>query len=112
MRKLALLIGAGLFLLLSSTLYAEEHADVALTHAKEAVVSGKAGNASELIEHVETSLVHAKKAEQLAKGDAQTHMKAGVKSLEEAITHAKLEHTDIATKLVEEAVQHIIAGDK
>jgi|LakWasMet28_LOW6_FD_contig_21_1380176_length_448_multi_33_in_0_out_0_1 hypothetical protein len=112
MKKLTSLLGGSLLLLLSATVFAEEHADAALIHAKEAVVSGKAGSAPEVIEHAETSLTHAKKAAQLAKGNAETHMKAAVKSLEEAITHAKLEHTDIATKLAEEAVQHIKEGNK
>jgi hypothetical protein len=111
MKKLALL-GASLLLMLSSAVFAEEHADAALTHAKEAVEHGKAGHAPVLVEHAEASLAHAKKAVEVAKGENKTHLEAGVKALEEAIKHGKMGHADVATKSAEEAVTHIQAGDK
>jgi len=99
MKKLAVL-GASLLLLLSTAAFAEEHADAALTHAKEAVEHGKMGHAPILVEHAEASLAHAKQAVAVAKGENKTHLEAGVKALEAAIKEGKLGHADVATKSV------------
>lgn len=52
------------------------------------------------------------KGAEVAKGEAKTHMEAGVKSLESAVEHGKMGHADVATKAAEEAVEHIKAGNK
>ncbi len=103
---------AGILLLFSSAVFAEPHADAALTHAAEAVNHGKMGHSSVLVEHAETALTHAKQGVEVAKGESKTHMQEAVKSLESAIKHGKLDHADIATKAAEEACQHIKAGNK
>lgn len=105
-------LGASLLLSFCSMAFAEEHADVALTHAKEAVIHGKAGHSATLIEHAEVSLTHANKAVEVSKGENKTHLEAGVKALQAAIEHGKQNHAEIATKSAEEAVEHLQAGDK
>jgi hypothetical protein len=110
------LLGAGLLMLLGSVSFvvAEEHAAAALDHANQAVTHGKAGHASVLVEHATEALKHARAASEIAKGEAKTHIDAGVKSLESAIEHGKMGagHEPQATKAAEEAVEHLKEGNK
>lgn len=114
MKKIAL-ISAGLLVLMSSAVFAEEHADVALDHTKMAIVHGNAGHGPVLVEHATEALLHAKKAVEAATGESKTHMEAAVTSLESAIEHGKMEgaeHVTAATKAAEEAAEHIKAGNQ
>ena len=65
-----------------------------------------------LVEHAESALEHAKKSENVATGEAKTHLVAGIKSLEDSIAHGKQNHAEIATKSAEEAVKHLEAANK
>lgn len=110
--KIFTLLGAGLLLSLSTSVFAEEHADEALKHTNAAVTHGKAGHASVLVEHADEALKHAQKSAEVSKGDAKNHIDEGIKSLESAIEHGKQGHAEIATEAAEEAVKHIKAGNK
>lgn len=113
MNRIILLV-AGFLMLLGSASFvvAEEHAAAALDHANQAVTHGKAGHASVLVEHATEALKHARAASDVAKGEAKTHIDAGVKSLETAIEHGKMGtgHEQQATAAAEEAVEHLKQG--
>ncbi|MDO9103559.1 MAG: small metal-binding protein SmbP [Methylovulum sp.] len=111
MKKLAFLC-AGLFLILSTAVFAQEHASEALEHANAAVEHGKAGHAPILVEHAKLALEHTLAGSLVAKGQAKTHLDAASKSLQDAIDHGGLDETDMATKAAEEAVGHINASKK
>jgi len=113
MKKIAL-VCVGLFLFMSSAVFAEKHADAALEHTQMAVERGKAGHGPIMLQHATEALIHAKKAAEVAKGESKTHMDAAVKSLESSIEHGKMqgaEHVKAATKAAEEAAEHIKAGN-
>ncbi len=55
MKKLAS-VCAGLLLLLSTSVFAEDHAAQALEHANQAVTHGKAGHTPVLVEHAKAAL--------------------------------------------------------
>ena len=61
-------IYVGILLLLSTSVFAEEHATVALEHANAAAVHGEAGDTAILIEHAKIALEHALAASLVAKG--------------------------------------------
>lgn len=114
MKKLAFVF-AGLLMLISTAVFAEEHADAALDHAKMAVVHGKAGHGPVLVEHATEALKHAKAAvDAAASAESKTHLSAAVTSLGQAIEHGNMGkgHEEMATKAAEEAVGHIEAGNK
>lgn len=80
--------------------YAEEsHMTQALEHA-EAAVNASDGKA--IAEHAEVAKTHAKVADE--------HLDAGITSLEGAIKHGKMGHSDLAKKAAEEAVTHLKAA--
>jgi len=94
---------AGIVLAFSSlTAYAaEDHVEEALKHAKAAA---KADDASAVVQHAEQAKIHAKTADE--------HLDAGITSLDNAITHGKQGHADMAKKAADEAVTHLNAvGD-
>ena len=109
MKKLASIFSV-LLLCLSTTVFAEEHAEKALIHADSAVVHGKAGQAPILVEHAKKALDQALAASLKAKGQSKTHFDAAAKSLQEAIDHGKLGHVEPATKSAEETVEHLKAA--
>lgn len=111
MKKLASVF-AVLLLCLSTTVFAEKHADAALEHANAAVVEGQAGKAPSLVVHAKAALDHALAASLVAKGQPKTHIDAAAKSLQEAIDHGTLGHAEPATKSAEEAVEHLKASKK
>jgi vacuolar-type H+-ATPase subunit H len=84
--KIFKLMATGLLLLLNTSVFAEQHADEALKHAR--------------------------KSAEATQGEAKNHIDEGVKSLESAIEHGKQEHTEVATEAAEEAVKHLTAGNK
>ena len=71
----------------------ESHMTQALKHAESAA---KADDSEAILEHAETAKTHAKTADE--------HLDAGITSLNDAIDHGKLKHTDFAKKSAEEAV--------
>lgn len=80
--------------------YAEEsHMAQALKHAEAAAA---AADGKAVAEHAGMAKTHAKTAEE--------HLDAGIKSLNGAIEHGKLGHTDLAKKSAEEAVTHLKAA--
>lgn len=111
MKKLAT-IGAGLLFLLSTSVFAEEHAAAALKHAHDAVVHGKAGHTPVLLEHAKAALEDALSASIIAKGVSKNHLDAGAKELQDAIDQATLGHVGGATARAEAAIQHLKAANK
>ncbi|MGZ4954354.1 small metal-binding protein SmbP [Methylobacter sp.] len=111
MKKLAS-VCAGLLLLLSTSVFAEENAASALEHAKQAVVHGKAGHTPMLVDHAKAALEDALSASIVAKGVSKNHIEAGSKELQEAIDLGTLGHVGKATTHAEAAVEHLKAGNK
>lgn len=111
MKKLINVI-AGLLLIVSAGVFAEEHAAAALEHANAAVTEGRGGHVSALVEHATVALEHAKAGDAVAKDTAKTHMDAAVESLEGAIKYGKEGHVKMATQYAEEAAAHLRAGNK
>ncbi len=77
----------------------ESHMAEALTHAEAAAA---ATDGKTVAEHAEAAKTHAKTADE--------HLDAGIKSLDSAIKHGKMGHTDVAKKAAEEAVTHLKAA--
>ena len=77
----------------------ESHIAQALKHAESAA---KADDSKAIVEHAEAAKTHAKTADE--------HLDAGITSLNDAIDHGKLKHTDLAKKSAEEAVTHLKAA--
>lgn len=92
---------AGIALTLCSIgVFAEEsHNGQALKHAE---VAAKATDGKTVAEHADKAKTHAKVANE--------HLDLGIKSLDSAIEHGKLGHTDLAKKAAEEAVTHLKAA--
>ena len=65
-------------ILASTSVFAEEHATESLKHAEHAVTHCQAGHAAQLVEHANGALTHAKKADEVATGEAKTHIEAGL----------------------------------
>jgi hypothetical protein len=109
MKKLAPFF-AGLLLCLSTSVFAEEHLDQAVDHAKAAVAEGQAGKASSLVTHAKAALDHSLAASLVAKSVPKGHIDAASKSLQEAIDHGNLSHAAPATKSAEEGLTHLNAA--
>ena len=77
----------------------ESHMTQALKHAESAA---KADDSKAIVEHAEAAKTRAKTADE--------HLDAGITSLNDAIDHGKLKHTDLAKKSAEEAVTHLKAA--
>ena len=105
-------ICAGLLLLVSSSVFAEEHLMEALEHANAAVIHGEAGETAILIGHAKQALEHALVASIVAKGLAKNHLGDAAKELQESIELANLGHIGSATKHVAAAVKHIKISNK
>ena len=99
MKPLYLLAGAVLTFASIGAYAGESHMAEALKHA-EAVT--KADDSKSIVEHAEAAKTHAKTADE--------HLDAGITSLNDAIDHGKLKHTDLAKKSAEEAVIHLKAA--
>ncbi|MCK9620317.1 MAG: hypothetical protein M0R47_07260 [Methylobacter sp.] len=111
MKKLAS-VCAGLLLLLSTSVFADEHADSALEHAKSAVAHGKAGHTALLVQQAKEALDDALAASIAAKGLSKNHLEAGAKELQEAIDHGTQGHVGRATTHAEAAVWHLKTSNK
>lgn len=109
MKKLASVF-AVLLLCLSTTVFAETHADIALDHANAAVTEGKAGVSAGLVKHAKMALEHSLAASLAAHGQSKTHLDEASNSLEQAIEHGTLGHVEPATKSAEEGVAHLKAA--
>ena len=105
-------ICAGLLLLLSTSVFAEEHAAAALEHANAAVVHGEDGQTPILLEHAKAALKHARAASIVPKGLPKNHLDAAAKELQESINLGNLGHIGSATTHAESAVKHINTGNK
>ena len=111
MKKFASVVISLLFCL-SSTVFAAEHAESALEHANGAVTHGRAGHPEVLVEHAKLALEQTLAAALNSKGVTKTHLDAAADSLQKAIDEGSLDHTQTATKYVEEAVSHLQAAGK
>jgi Small metal-binding protein len=114
MKKMAF-ICAGLLLLLSTSIFAEEHAVAALEHANAAVAHGEAGQTPIFLKHEKAALEHELAATGVAKGIPKKHLDAAAKELKEAVDLGNLGHIGSATTHAEAAVKHIkpyLSADK
>jgi hypothetical protein len=89
---------AGLLLLLSSSVFAEEHLKEALEHANAAAVHGEAGDTAILIGHAKAAL--------------ELVLDTAGKELQESIELANLGHIGSATVHIEAAVKPIKTSNK
>jgi hypothetical protein len=103
---------AGLLLLLSTAVFADEDAASALEHAKSAVAHGKAGHTAQLVEHAKAAFDDALAASINAKGMEKNHFESGAKELQESIDQGTQGHVGRATSHAEAAVWHLKAGNK
>jgi hypothetical protein len=111
MKKMTSICG-GLLLLLSYSVFAEEHLTEALEHANAAVVHGEAGDTAILIGHAKQALEQTLVASIVAKGLAKNHLDDAAKELQESIELANLGHIGSATIHAETAVKHIKISNK
>ena len=111
MKKITTLF-AGLLLLLSASVFAEEHLKEALEHANAAAVHGEAGDTAILIGHAKAALEQVLEASIVAKSVAKNHLDAAAKELQESIELANLGHVGSATLHAEAALKHIKVSDK
>ena len=105
-------ISAGLLLLISFSVFAEEHLKEAMTHANAAAVHGEAGETAIMIEHAKEALEQVLEASIVAKGVAKNHLDDAAKELQESIELANLGHIGSATLHAEAAVKHINISSK
>ena len=111
MKKMTTLC-AGLLLLLSASVFAEEHLKEALEHANAAAAHGEDGDTAILIGHAKAALEQVLEASLVAKGVAKNHLDAAAKELQESIELANLGHIGSATLHAEATVKHIKVSDK
>ena len=101
-----------LLLFLSMNVFAEQHAEGAMTHANSALAKGKEGNTSALVAHARMALDEALEASLVAKSISKNHLDAAVNSLQKAIDNGNLGHVGQATKATEEAIAHLKMASK
>jgi hypothetical protein len=94
-----LLLGSILTVATFGAYAGESHMAEALKHAQAAV---KADDGKGVAKHADAAKTHAQTASE--------HLSAGITSLNDAIDHGKLDHTDLAKKSAEEAVTHLKAA--
>ncbi|MDO9270429.1 MAG: small metal-binding protein SmbP [Methylobacter sp.] len=111
MKKLTFLC-VGLLLLSASAFADDHHADVALEHATAAVIYGKNGHTSILLEHAKTALEHVLAASITAKGVSKNHLDVAATELQEAIIQSESGHIGTATKHAQAALREIKASNK
>ncbi len=85
-----------------SAFAAESHLDQAIKHAE---VAAKSGEGKSIAQHADEAKTHAEAAK-TEKID-ESHLNAGIKSLDEAIKNGGLGATELAKKSAEEAVTHL-----
>ncbi|MEI6544150.1 MAG: small metal-binding protein SmbP [Methylococcales bacterium] len=102
----------GLLLFLSMNVFAEQHADGAMTHANAALAKGKEGNTSALVNHARMALDEALEASLVTKSVTKNHLDAAANSLQKAIDNGNLGHVGQATKAIEEAIAHLKMASK
>jgi hypothetical protein len=101
------LLGLGLTLSLSpgvsfaQALAQEDHLAQAISHTREAVVAGREGNPSSLVEHATAALEHAVAAQ---KEKPNAHVKSGINRLKQVIKYGKAKR-GYATKIANYALQ-------
>ena len=105
-------LSAGLLLLLSFSVFAEEHLKEAMEHANAAAVHGEDGETGIMIEHAKAALEQVLEASIVAKGVAKNHLDEAARELQESIELANLGHIGSATLHAEAAVKHINISDK
>jgi Small metal-binding protein len=99
MKLTGLLLGSILTVATFGAYAGESHMAEALKHAQAAV---KADDGKGIAKHADAAKTHAQTASE--------HLSAGITSLNDAIDHGKLDHTDLAKKSAEEAVTHLKAA--
>jgi hypothetical protein len=114
--KKSIIAFAGLLLLLgtllSTAVFAEEHAYAAIEHTSTAIAEGKAGKAPALVEHATKALEHAKMAEKVAMGHLKTEIQSAVAELEKGITAGNTGDAKVAVISLEKALGFLQAGNK
>lgn len=95
-----------LMLLSFGTFARENHLNQAVQHAEAAIQST---DVKAITEHAEEAKTHAEaaKAEKTQATGGNSHLDAGIRSLNEAIKEGKLGAVDLARKAAEQAVAHL-----
>ena len=105
-------IGAGILLLLSSSVFADEHLTEAVEHANDAVHHGEAGDTAIFIGHAKAALEHVLVDSIVARGVPKKHLDDAAKELQESIELANWGHIGSATLHAEAALKHIKISNK
>lgn len=100
---------AVLLLCLTTTVFANERVDSALTHANAAVSSGSADTKA-FLTHAAAALDETLEAAIPAKGMLLSHLDEASKALGDAISHIKAGHADLGVAAAESAVAHLKAA--
>lgn len=86
----------------------EDHLAQAISHTREAVVAGREGNPSSLVEHAKTALEHAVAAQQER---PHWHVKRAIARLRDAIRHGEKKRS-AATRIANRALQELERAPK
>ncbi|HCT99927.1 MAG TPA: hypothetical protein DF614_07725 [Methylococcaceae bacterium] len=107
MKKLTVVLSS---LLLMSThhVFAKDHSEIALEHAKNAAAST---TPAEVVQHAGAALEHTLSAAVSAKGVAKNHLNAGADELEKAIDQGNLKQLSPAVSHSNAAVEHLSAAN-
>lgn len=107
MKKLTFIL-SGLLLISTSYVFAKEHSEVALEHAKSAAL---ATTAADVVKHAGSALDHTLAAALGAKSIAKNHLNAGADELEKAIDQGNLGQLNSALSHSNLAAEHIAAAN-
>lgn len=107
MKKLTIIL-SGLLLVSTNYVFAKDHSEVALDHAKMAT---SATTTAEVVQHAGASLDHTLTAALAAKSIAKNHLNAGAEELEKAIDQGNLGQLSSAVTHSKSAVEHIAAAN-
>jgi hypothetical protein len=106
MRKLSFIL-FGLLIVSANYAFAEDHAKVAIEHAKEAASASKPSDA---VHHAGAALDHALAGSISEKGVTKAHLSAGAEELEKAIDQGNLGQLDLAVAHSNAALEHLNAA--
>ncbi len=105
LKRLLAISGLGLALLSapSISLAQEDHLSQAISHAREAVASGREGNPEALTLHATEALHHAEAAQ---KERPNRYVKSAIMRLKEAVKYGKARRS-VATRVTDRALQEL-----
>ncbi len=96
-------------LLLSTSVFADDHSTTALDNVNAAIKEGSSGNASNLVRYATKALDKALVDSVSATGKSKSHLNDAILELQQAIDHGNLGHPGEATTHAKSAVAHLKA---